>query len=76
MLKYAKIANMSEGDVKFTDLFKPGEEKTDRETIEYRLSICNTCPAFRPYTQRCSKCGCFMQLKTTLQRAKCPLDKW
>jgi hypothetical protein len=63
-------------DVKFTDLFKPGEERSDRELIEQRLAVCNLCPAFRKNTKRCSKCGCFMQLKTTLRRAKCPIGKW
>lgn len=63
-------------DVKFSDLFDPDQPRSDRELIEYRLEICNQCPAFRKYTQRCSKCGCFMQLKSTLMKAKCPIGRW
>lgn len=63
-------------DVKFGDLFDPNQPRSDKETIEYRLGICNQCPAFRKYTKRCSKCGCFMTLKTTLEQAKCPIGRW
>jgi hypothetical protein len=68
--------NFFMGDVTFFDLFDPNKPRSDKELIEQRLAICNTCPAFRPKTQRCSKCGCFMQLKSTLLQAKCPIGKW
>ena len=63
-------------DVKFTDLFDPNQERSDKELIEARLEICKTCPALNKYTMQCRKCGCFMKLKTTLQNASCPLGKW
>ncbi len=63
-------------DVNFFDLFDPNKPRSDQELIEQRLAICKVCPAFRPKTQRCSKCGCFMQLKSTLKQAKCPIGKW
>ena len=63
-------------DVKFTDLFDPNKPRSDKELIEQRLAICNVCPAFRKNTQRCKYCGCFMQLKSTLQQASCPIGKW
>ena len=63
-------------DVKFTDLFDPNQPRSDQALIEQRLAICNVCPAFKKNTQRCSKCGCFMQLKSTLKQAKCPIGKW
>lgn len=63
-------------DVKFTDLFDPNQPRSDQELIESRLKICNGCAAFRKHTQRCSKCGCFMKLKSTLRQAKCPIGKW
>lgn len=63
-------------DVKFTDLFDPSQPRSDRGLIEHRLSICNSCSAFRKNTKRCSKCGCFMSLKSTLKQAKCPIGKW
>lgn len=64
------------GDVKFSDLFDPTQPRSDRELIEYRLSICNTCPAFNKYLIKCRKCGCFMKLKSTLKQAECPIGKW
>jgi hypothetical protein len=63
-------------DVTFGDLFNPNQERSDRELIEYRLGICQTCPFFYKKLQKCTKCGCFMKLKTTLQRAQCPVGKW
>lgn len=64
------------GDVKFVDLFNPNSPRSDKDIIEERLAICNTCEWLRPKTQRCRKCGCFMALKTTLLQAKCPMGKW
>ena len=66
---------MSE-DVKFTDLFDSSKPRSDRDLIEQRLEICNQCKYFSKATARCKKCGCFMKLKTTLQKAKCPIGKW
>jgi hypothetical protein len=63
-------------DVTFFDLFDPKKPRSDKEIIEQRLEICKVCPAFRPRTKRCSKCGCFMELKTTLLQASCPIGKW
>lgn len=63
-------------DVKFSDLFDPSMPRSDRELIEQRLSICNSCEWFNKRLAKCKKCGCFMKLKTTLQKAKCPLEKW
>lgn len=67
---------MVEKDVTFFDLFDPSKPRSDQEKIEARLEICKVCPSFKKNTQRCSKCGCFMQLKATLLQAKCPLGKW
>ena len=64
------------GDVVFTDLFNPGEERSDKELIEYRLEICNNCEWLDKRLTRCRQCGCFMKLKSTLRRAECPLHKW
>jgi hypothetical protein len=62
-------------DVKPWDLIN-GSPKSPDELAAYRLKICQTCEFFRPKTQTCKKCGCFMKLKTTLEKAKCPMDKW
>lgn len=64
------------GDVEFFDLFDPNMERSDKELIEHRLSICNQCPRFDKRLMRCRECGCFMRLKATLENAKCPLHRW
>jgi hypothetical protein len=63
-------------DVKFLDLFNPKKPRSDEELVEFRMSICRECPLFHKATNRCTQCGCFMTLKTTLLQAKCPVDKW
>ena len=63
-------------DVKPWDLFNPNQPKSEEEIAKSRLEICKTCEYFRPKTETCRKCGCFMKLKTTLANAKCPIEKW
>jgi hypothetical protein len=63
-------------DVKFIDLFNPNQPRSEKELKRYRLSICVTCEFYDKLQKRCKKCGCFMQLKTTLAQAKCPEGKW
>ena len=53
-----------------------GSPRVSAELVKERLDICHTCPAFRPLTQTCKKCGCFMKMKTQLEKAYCPLGKW
>ena len=64
------------GDVEFTDLFDLSQPRSDKELAKSRLAICNTCPAFNKRLAKCTKCGCFMRLKTTLRQASCPIGKW
>jgi hypothetical protein len=61
-------------DAKVWDLFNG--DKTPEEISISRLEICKSCEWFRPKIQTCKKCGCFMKLKTTLEKAKCPIGKW
>ena len=63
-------------DVRPWDLINPNQPKSTDEIVKSRLEICNACEYFRPKTETCRKCGCFMKLKTTLVNAKCPIDKW
>jgi hypothetical protein len=63
-------------DVKFTDLFDPRQQRSNKELVAYRLEICNTCEFLNKRMIKCTKCGCFMNLKTTLKGATCPLGKW
>lgn len=42
----------------------------------YRLSICFACKYYLVDKKKCIKCGCYMPLKTKLDTAKCPINKW
>ena len=51
----------------------------DKETLDLskkRLGICQECEHFNSDTKRCSICSCFMEAKTRLRTAKCPMEKW
>jgi len=39
-----------------------------------RLAICSDCVFFTGV--RCTRCGCFMKVKTKLEHASCPEGKW
>jgi hypothetical protein len=64
------------GDVEFLDLFDPRQPRSDKDLKEERLAICMECPALNKNLMKCTKCGCFMQLKSTLRQATCPVGKW
>jgi hypothetical protein len=38
--------------------------------------LCEGCEKWASKSRRCRSCGCFMDLKTTLPHASCPLAKW
>jgi hypothetical protein len=46
------------------------------EEAARRRSICNGCDFFNQAQQRCTRCGCFMAIKTYLKAASCPIGKW
>ena len=47
------------------------------EDISYkRFDVCKSCPELIEITNQCKKCGCFMNLKTKLKEAACPIGKW
>jgi hypothetical protein len=56
--------------LKGNQLFAPEEEQIRR------MEICKTCEYFSSEDVRCRKCGCFLEQKTSLTSAKCPLQKW
>jgi hypothetical protein len=49
---------------------------SDQSEIEKRKNICNSCEFFISDSQRCSKCGCNMAVKTYLKASVCPIGKW
>ena len=58
------------------DLLNPNNYDKDKDKVEERLAICRQCTHFRASTEQCRKCGCFMKLKTKLERSHCPIGKW
>lgn len=47
--------------------------KESDDEAKRRLEICKRCEFFRHTDQRCSRCGCYMSVKTYLKSSKCPL---
>lgn len=41
-----------------------------------RYEICKSCDEFTYALRVCSKCNCFMPVKTKMPWAKCPIGKW
>jgi len=75
--KWNQLKKMiSSGDVKPWDLLNPSTEYATEEEAKSRFSICEGCPKFSKMTKRCLECGCFMELKTKLKQASCPMSKW
>ena len=58
------------------DLLNPKAIKIDESHASGRLAICIECPELIKVVNQCKKCGCFMEYKTKLKAAKCPLGKW
>lgn len=63
-------------NVSFWDLFNPNEPRSPEELANARLEVCKRCIFFNTKMQKCTRCGCFMKLKTTLANAKCPEGHW
>ena len=58
------------------DLLNANKERVGAKLKAERLAICKTCPFLIKATNQCKKCGCFMNLKTQLAEAYCPVGKW
>jgi predicted Zn-ribbon and HTH transcriptional regulator len=58
------------------DLLNPMTMHAEDQVANSRMSICRSCPELISLTSQCKKCGCFMNMKTKLQAAKCPIGKW
>jgi len=43
---------------------------------EERLKVCSECPHLKKLARQCDLCGCFLDLKTKLLEASCPINKW
>ena len=58
------------------DLFNKNLGRVEDAISQKRLDICRSCDKFLKATTQCTECGCFMNLKTKLPNAECPLHKW
>ena len=63
-------------EVKPWHLFMASKPKLTEDLVQKRLDQCLSCEHLIQMTKQCKKCGCFMQLKTKLEKATCPLGKW
>lgn len=64
------------GETRPWDVVNPDQPKASKEEAGRRMTICNSCDRFIKITTQCRECGCIMRLKTTLEKATCPLQKW
>jgi hypothetical protein len=64
------------GETRPWDLLNPNTEYAEQNEAERRYDICKACPELIDLTKQCKQCGCMMALKTKLQHATCPLNKW
>lgn len=44
--------------------------------FERRFFICQSCPYFNHFNERCTVCGCYMRAKVKVPMATCPMNKW
>lgn len=58
-----------------TDLLNK-ENYIEKIESEKRINVCLSCEDLIKLTRQCKRCGCFMNLKTKLKDAKCPIGKW
>lgn len=49
---------------------------SDQELSDERLKVCGSCMHFKKLVRQCELCGCFLDLKTKLLQASCPIDLW
>lgn len=52
-----------------------GFKDVEEEMYQKRLSICETCPN-KTDDWRCTKCGCFLNIKAKWESETCPENKW
>jgi hypothetical protein len=66
----------AQGEARPWHVLDPSTYVENENLGKERLAICNTCPELIKLTMQCKKCGCFMNLKTKLALASCPIGKW
>lgn len=64
------------GETRPWDMLDPNVPRVSEEVRSTRFSVCQGCDRLMHLTHQCKECGCFMNLKTALEKATCPLGKW
>jgi len=64
------------GSTRPWDIVNPNTAWVDEKISKQRFDICKSCPELIKLTTQCKKCGCFMNVKTKLEKATCPIGKW
>ena len=58
------------------DLYNKNLGRVAEVIAAERMELCKACPNYVALTHQCTQCGCFMNLKTKLPNAVCPIGKW
>jgi len=64
------------GNTRPWDVINPNVPRVSEEIESTRMSLCMDCPELIKTTKQCKQCGCFMNMKTKLEKATCPIGKW
>jgi hypothetical protein len=70
------LSNLKNKILDSKDRIVSAVELVPSEVADMRFDICKSCPHLSEITSQCKKCGCFMQAKTKLKTASCPINKW
>jgi len=70
-----KAVKEAQGDTRPWDMLNKNNYTTE-EIAAIRFEICRGCEFLIKATNQCKKCGCFMNMKTKLALAACPVGKW
>ena len=54
--------------------FLSTEDKTPDQLYNERLEICRECEKLNAGT--CISCGCYVEIRAAMKKAKCPNKKW
>ena len=46
------------------------------ELAAERIKVCQTCSEFTKFSRQCRLCNCFMDMKTKILDASCPINHW
>jgi hypothetical protein len=70
------MGNLNNKKARPWDILNKNIELLENTLALERFEICKACPELIQMTNQCKKCKCFMNLKTKLPHAECPLGKW